>query len=284
MFSEDLYARIAADFPGDGPGEDASRPGGNEFIHPGFAARGAGLMLDNADEIVHVYTAVFPDQEIIEAIIRSGRRDALLVTLHAMGYNGLNDGNPFYELPAEYYKTLKDRHISLYVLRPPMEIEGKYSATMAFVRMLGLKVVGEYRGSDGVTAGVICNAAKQSAANFAEYVQIVVGHEVKLRLYGDDRIDGSLVAIVAGAGCRPQVPEDLARLQLNLYLTGYTCPSPIFPDVVEFHRQAQRLRLNVIGATRYSTEKFAPMALRGYFKGLGLGAEFIEGRHFLQDL
>ncbi len=53
---------------------------------------------------------------------------------------------------------------------------------------------------------------------------------------------------------------------------------------MEFHRIVLESKINVIGATHYSTEKYACMAMTGYFKKIGVEAEFLEGRYFLEDL
>jgi len=53
---------------------------------------------------------------------------------------------------------------------------------------------------------------------------------------------------------------------------------------VEFHRITEERKINVIGATHYTTEKYACMAMVGYFEKLGVQAEFLEGRFYLEDL
>lgn len=53
---------------------------------------------------------------------------------------------------------------------------------------------------------------------------------------------------------------------------------------MEFHRITEERKINVIGATHYTTEKYACMAMVGYFEKLGVQAEFLEGRFYLEDL
>ena len=53
---------------------------------------------------------------------------------------------------------------------------------------------------------------------------------------------------------------------------------------MEFHRIAENSKINVIGATHYSTEKFACISMVDYFKTLGLESEFLHGEYYLQDL
>ena len=53
---------------------------------------------------------------------------------------------------------------------------------------------------------------------------------------------------------------------------------------MEFHRIARESKINVVGATHYSTEKFACIAMKDYFSKLGVEAEFIEGVPCMEDL
>ncbi|WP_236878358.1 hypothetical protein [Clostridioides difficile] len=54
--------------------------------------------------------------------------------------------------------------------------------------------------------------------------------------------------------------------------------------MLEFHQIAKDNLINVIGATHYSTEKFACMSMVNYFKNLGLESEFLQGKYYLEDL
>ena len=52
----------------------------------------------------------------------------------------------------------------------------------------------------------------------------------------------------------------------------------------ETHKLEKINRINVLGGTHYSTEKYAPMKMCKYFNDLGLPAEFIEDEPDLYDL
>ena len=47
---------------------------------------------------------------------------------------------------------------------------------------------------------------------------------------------------------------------------------------------SQENEINIIGATHYSTEKFACISMVKYFESLGIPAEFLEGKYYLEDL
>ena len=90
--------------------------------------------------------------------------------------------------------------------------------------------------------------------------------------------------MAAGGGCIDFVGRELSELGVNTYLTGLTKPMPSFEPSLEFHRIAKESKINVVGATHYSTEKYACMAMEDYFAGLGIEAKFIEGTPFMEDL
>lgn len=285
MKARELYERLDKDFEIDkykdewGIGlED------NEFINPVFKERYIGVMLDNSDEIKKVYTSTFPDNIIIEEILNRNETDVLLFSHHAMGYDPTLEGFPFYNMPVENLKELKARHISFYVLHIPLDKNGDYSTSMSLARVLQLPVESEFCEYLGCKVGVICRADFTKITDFALHVKKTVGHDVKVRQYGDEIIKDKRIAIAAGGGCIDFVGRELAELGVNAYLTGLTKPMPSFEPGMEFYRIAKESRINVVGATHYSTEKYACMAMVDYFAGFGVEAEFIEGKPSMEDL
>jgi putative NIF3 family GTP cyclohydrolase 1 type 2 len=151
-------------------------------------------------------------------------------------------------------------------------------------KALQLPVVGEFCEYLGCKVGVICETDFTKLADFALHVKKVIGHDIKVRQYGYDIIENRRVAIAAGGGCIDFVARELTALGVNTYLTGLTKPMPSFEPGMEFHRIAKENKINVVGATHYSTEKFACIAMVEYFEGFGIEAEFIEGEPCMEDL
>jgi putative NIF3 family GTP cyclohydrolase 1 type 2 len=256
----------------------------NEFINPDFKERYIGVMLDNSDEINKVYTSTFPDSIILDEILNRNETDILLFLHHAMGYDPTLEGFPFYNIPVDYLKELKKRRISFYVLHIPLDKNGVYSTSMNLAKALQLPVESEFCEYLGCKVGVICRTDFTKITDFMLHVKKIVGHEIKLRQYGSEMIEKRRVAIAAGGGCIDFVGRELSELGVNTYLTGLTKPMPSFEPGMEFHRIAKESRINVVGATHYSTEKYACIAMEDYFAGLGIEAEFIEGVPCMEDL
>ncbi|UCG57681.1 MAG: Nif3-like dinuclear metal center hexameric protein [Phycisphaerales bacterium] len=284
MKAKELYETIGKDFEIDKYEDDWSFIEFNEFIDPGFKNRYIGVMLDNADEIEKVYTSTIPDTIVLDKILSLNETDILLFCHHAMGYDPTLEGFPFYNIPVDYLKQLKERRISLYVLHVPLDKNGPYSTSVNLAKALDLTVDGEFCEYLGCKVGVICETSFAKLADFASHVRDVVGHDVKVRQYGDATIEKGRVAIAAGGGCIDFVAREVSDLGVNTYLTGVTKPTPSFEPTMEFHRIARENRINVVSATHYSTEKYACMAMVDYFAGLGIEAEFVEGTPCMDDL
>lgn len=68
---------------------------------------------------------------------------------------------------------------------------------------------------------------------------------------------------------------------INTFITGITLLNDYSRKT---HDAAKKNGINIIGATHYSTEKFACMALCDYFKTLGLKCQFIEDKPVMEDM
>ena len=108
-----------------------------------------------------------------------------------------------------------------------------------------------------------------------------VGHDVSLYQYGDSNITENRVAVAAGGGNMLEVLHDVAREGINTFITGITVKNQMAEEVHAFEAEH---RINLLGGTHYSTEKFACMEMCRYFGKLNLACEFVEGWPILEDL
>jgi putative NIF3 family GTP cyclohydrolase 1 type 2 len=284
MKAKELYEKISKDFEIEKYKDDWSFVEFNEFINPEFKDRYIGAMLDNTTEIEKIYTSTFPDTEILDNVLDRNEIDILLLCHHAMGYDPTLEGFPFYNIPVCYLKKLKERRISFYVMHIPLDSNGTYSTSVNLAQEMQLRIIGEFCEYLGCKVGVICETEFTKLEDFALHLESTIGHAVKVRQYGDNIIERNIVAVAAGGGCIDFVAQELAALGINTFLTGCTRPMPSFEPNMKFHRIAKEDKINLVGATHYSTEKFACMAMVKYFEGLGVEAEFIEGTPCMEDL
>ncbi len=284
MKAKELYDKLDKDFGIRSLKDDWSFMRFNEYIAPDFRKHYMGVVLDNTAEVKKVYTAVFPDPDILERLIRTGQTDILLFSHHAMCYDPTMEGFPFYSIPEAYFLKLRQQHISFYMLHAPLDKNGEYSTSVNLAKALKLEITDEFCEYEGIQVGVLCKTEKKTPAELADHVKFIVGHEVKLMVHGDDIIRNGQVAVAAGGGSLGFVAKEISEIGINIYITGCTRPVPSFEPAMEFHRIVSECKINVIGATHYSTEKYACMAMTKYFSNIGIPAAFLEGRYFLEDL
>ncbi len=286
MIAVDLYNRLYKDFNLANMEDDWSFMNfDNSFITSEFRTKYMGLVVDNTQTIQKVYTVTFPDKELIKEIFDRDETNILIFSHHAMGYIATNEGFPFYDIPLDYLSEMKKRKISFYMLHSPLDNYGKYSTSVRFAKALKLDIIEPFcQYSPNIQAGVICSTSFEYIQEIQQLVERSIGHQCKLYRYGEEKIKDGKVAIAAGGGSYPFVAAEIAQKEINCYITGFTRPLPHFEPTIDFHRIAKNHMINVIGATHYSTEKFACMAMVDYFLKLGLKAEFLEGKVFLEDL
>ena len=99
--------------------------------------------------------------------------------------------------------------------------------------------------------------------------------------YGDNGIKDGIVAVVAGGGNQESILKETAAAGANTFLTGISTKNDFSKSAHEFAREH---RINILGGTHYSTEKFACIAMVDYFNKLGLPAEFIADKPVMEDL
>jgi putative NIF3 family GTP cyclohydrolase 1 type 2 len=262
----------------------------NRFIDPGFKNRNMGVVLDNTDEIKRVYTAAIPDPEILDKLLATNQTDLLLFSHHAMCYDPTLAGFPFYNIPEYYFTEFKRQRISFYMLHSPLDKNGEYSTSVNLAKHLELEITGEFcnikeYSDNGVfRCGVVCKTDFHTAGELAEHVRSKVGHDISLTGNGDDIILNNRIAVAAGGGNLGFVAEEIGDLGINMYITGCTRQVPSFQPTIDFTRVIKERKINVIGATHYSTEKYACIAMVNYFEKLGIQAEFLEGRYYPEDL
>jgi putative NIF3 family GTP cyclohydrolase 1 type 2 len=111
--------------------------------------------------------------------------------------------------------------------------------------------------------------------------QDAVGHEVNLYNYGNNEIKDRTVAVIAGGGNDADMLEEIAKAEVNTFVTGITVKNEHSKKV---HDYTEEHKINVLGGTHYSTEKFACISMVDYFKKVGLPSEFIEDKPVMEDM
>ena len=269
------------------------------FLCSNFTERCMGLVCDFTEEIDKVFTSVFPSERVLTKIINDDVAQAMLFVHHPSVWN-LPGG--FCPMNPDMLAVFRNRRVSIYNLHFPLDHYGMYSTNTTLARALGLDMINPFAETEGVICGVIGSAdgikrsdnvgntlealstdlrTELSTDELQERYAAVVGHETRLYRYGQKDIHNNTVAVCVGGGNQVWVLRELATKGINVLVTGLTVKNEYS---VGAHRFAKENGISLLGGTHDSSEKFACMAMCGYFESIGLPSEFVEDIPCFEDL
>jgi len=283
MKAEKLYQTLEKDFILPGLTDDWAgyMQEVEDFLSNNFKQRSMGVVCDFADEINKVYTAVFPTDDVLKKILDNGTENAMLFVHHPSIWDITKAPKVIQQMSRELLKQFRKKRISIYNLHVPLDNFGEYSTSKTLADALGIKIekpIGEYFGA---LAGVVGKTDCKTADELKSRLEKAVGHEVKLYPYGTGRIRNQRIAIAVGGGNNVDFLKEVTQNKVNTFITGI---SVLNEHSKPAHDYAKQNKINVLGGTHYSTERFACQAMRKYFEKLGLKCEFIPGKPGMEDI
>ena len=283
MKATQLYAKLEKDFITSALSDDWVRymEPVQDFLSGNFKKRSMGLVCDFAQKINKVYTAVFPSLKVMKEILAKNETDIMLFVHHPEIWDIRKAPKTFQQMDRKLLEKFREKRISIYNLHVPLDNFGKYSTGSALAKALEIKPEKPFAPYFGSLCGVLGRTKCKTVKELKEKFQQTVGHTVSLYKYGDDKIKNGLTAVIAGGGNSVEMLEEVAKAGANTFITGITVKNK---HSQKAHNYAQKHRINILGGTHYSTEKFACIAIVDYFKALGLPSEFIEGESGLEDI
>jgi putative NIF3 family GTP cyclohydrolase 1 type 2 len=281
MKATDLYERLEYDFIAPGLSDDWRLVWDSieDLVSANFKGRSMGLVCDFAAHIDKGYTAVFPSVHVCQRILADNTTDAMLFVHHPAVWDIRKAPHVFEQMDRESLLEFKNRRISVYNLHVPLDNFGEYSTSVSFARALDIKPIKPFAPYYGGMAGVFGTTDHRTIQELKTIFEKQVGHTVSFYHYGADEIQNGLVAVIAGGGLSEAI-EDIAAEKINAFVSGITAKNQFSSSA---HNFAERHRINVLGGTHYSTEKFACISIVEYFRSLGLPSEFISDEPVFAD-
>jgi putative NIF3 family GTP cyclohydrolase 1 type 2 len=282
MKSIELYNQLDRDFITDGLWDDWARymKDVNDYLSTNFKERSMGLVCDFADEINKVYTAVFPTEQVLQKIINDVIKDAMLFVHHPSIWDSRRP-DPFYQMDRSLLEKLKENGISIYNLHVPLDNFSEYSTSKTLADALDIQIEKPFAICRRALCGIIGKTECKSIEELHNKFSKVLGHNTSLYLYGDTSIREGRIAIVAGGGNNIDTVSEMIDNNVDVLITGISANNENYSDI---HSLEQKNRINVLGGTHYSTEKFACQKMCTYFEKLGLVSTFIEGEPVYEDM
>jgi putative NIF3 family GTP cyclohydrolase 1 type 2 len=283
MEAKKLYEQLEKDFIKSGLSDEWAKYMGEveDFLSDNFKKRSMGLVCDFAEKVDRVYSAVFPSKEVMQRILDENVQDAMLFVHHPSIWDIRKAPEVFQQMDRDLLQKFKDRRISIYNLHVPLDNFSEYSTSSTLAEALGINPEKSFAPYFGSMCGVFGKTDIATVQDLRKRFQKAVGHEVSLYNYGENEIKDRTVAVIAGGGNDADMLEEIAKAGVNTFVTGITVKNDHSKKEHDF---AEKHRINVLGGTHYSTERFACEKMCKYFEKLGLPCEFISGEPVLEDM
>ena len=278
-----VYQRLEDDFVTPAMSDDWARhmhPVA-DFLSDNFKNRSMGVVCDFTTEINRVYTAVFPSNAAMQQILDEEGQGAMLFVHHASTWDIRKAPEVFQQMNRDLIQQFKQDEISIYCLHVPLDNWGEHSTSITLAKALGIGPKRPFAPYLGAMAGVFGSIDCSSVQDMKLRFQEVVGHDVSLYNYGDMEIKDGTVAVIAGGGNTIDTLKEIADANVNTLITGIAVRNEWSEEA---HEYAEKHRLNILGGTHYSTEKFACISMTEYFRELGLPTKFIADEPVMEDM
>jgi len=258
----------------------ARMPNLDKYLHDDFKQSGMGLMCDFTNSIEKVYTTVFLSDRVLSRILSDNISNAMIFSHHPTNWDiEYHNGN--YAATGEYIAKLRERNISLYVLHHPLDNFSDYSTCKTLADSISMDIERPAFLYCGALCGVIGMVDCKNIGELHERYSKAMGHKTSLYQYGNEHIQGERIAVCPGGGNAPFIVNEMLSNNIRNLVTGVTIVNAYSKET---HALEKENRINVLGGTHYSTEKFAPMKMCKYFNRLGLPSEFVDDEPMLSDL
>lgn len=251
------------------------------FITNNFKKYSIGLVCDNAKEIKKVYTAVFPSERVMKFVLDKNENDVMLFVHHPLIWDIRKSPNVFSLMNERLLEEFRRKRISIYNLHAPLDNFGEYSTSVKLAETIGIKPEKPFAPYFGGLCGVFGKVKEKTVQELKINLEKAIGHKSRLYDYGTKEIKNNTAAIVAGGGNNLNILEEIVKENINTFVTGV---SVLNDYSQEAHKFAKNNKINILGGTHYSTEKFACIKMCKYFNKIGLQSEFIEDEPILEDL
>lgn len=252
-----------------------------DFVCDNFKYRSMGLVCDFAEEVDKGYAAVFPSSIVMEKILTDGVQNAMLFVHHPAIWDIRNLPQAFVQMDRILLEKFKQNKISIFNFHVPLDHFGEYSTSVSLARALNIQIIKPFALYRGSLCGIIGKTDMSLISDFKNNFENIMGHKCGMFQYGSKEIENGKLAVTAGGGNDVSVLREMIGEGVNVLVTGIIAKNEIFQAAHDFAREH---KINLLGGTHYSTEKFACMGMVDYFQNFGLPAEFVPDKPIMEDI
>ncbi len=253
----------------------------SDFICDQYKKRFMGLVCDHTQIINKVYTAVFPSNKVMQSVLDKNETDIMLFVHHPAIWDIRKAPQVFQSMDKNLLKQFIDKKISIYNLHSPLDNFSNYSTSVSLANKLDIKIDKKIAPYHGAMVGVTGITNFRNIKELKIKFESIIGHQVSFYKNDGDEIKNQKIAIVAGGGNNLEILKEVFDESINTFITGITAKNDHSKLAHDF---AKENKINILGGTHYSTEKFACINMCQYFQKNNLPSEFIDDTPVLEDL
>lgn len=245
-----------------------------EFVEPRYEGRWNGLMVRGGVEVERAVTCVFPSDRIVAGL----EPYTLLFSEHPLDFA---DEPGFLPLARESFERMRDLGIAFYHAHAPLDMHPEISPSRLVAEGVGLERLEEFFPiASGIPGGAaIAGESSLSLEGLAEALRAFLGEEIKVHVLTRPRQQAGRVVVVAGGGADRSMLEAALERGCQTFVTGNAATNCVLEivqrEVRAFRELADEEGVALIDAMHYGTEKPPQLAMVGWFRRLGLPAEFV---------
>ena len=283
MEANKLYKQLEKDFIFPGLTDDWSKETNDisEYISDQYKKRFIGLVCDNTKIINKVYTAVFPSDKVMQSVLDKNETDIMLFVHHPAVWDIRKTPQVFQSMDKNLLQQFKDKRISIYNLHAPLDNFSDYSTSVSLANKLDINIDKKIVPYHGAMAGIIGTIEFKNISELKTKFESIIGHKIGIYQNNGDDIKDQKIAVVAGGGNDLEILKEVFDEGVNTFVTGITAKNDHSKLAHDF---AEENKMNILGGTHYSTEKFACINMCQYFQKNNLPSEFINDSPVLEDL
>lgn len=241
-----------------------------------FLNERSGLMFDFAETVSCVYCVVFTTTEVFDRLLAMAEGPSLIFTHHPHNY--YEDSRGIRPFPEDYLKRFEEKEIAVYTIHAPLDVGLNICVSKSFADRLCLSNTKPFYEANGGYLGIMGTLDTADIDVMAQYVSRSLGIDT-VDVFNNGAEKG-FTAVVAGGGDQPGVLKKAKELGCTTYITGTAVHrwafEPVQKSNKEFHSLAKELKINLIGASHYHTEKCAVQDVATFLQEKGYQATFLE--------
>jgi putative NIF3 family GTP cyclohydrolase 1 type 2 len=217
----------------------------------------------------------------MQSVLAKNETDIMLFVHHPAVWDIRKAPQVFQSMDKNLLEQFKNKRISIYNLHVPLDNFSGYSTSASLANELDIKIDKKIVPYHSAMAGVVGTTKFKNIGELKAKFESILGHQVSFYKNDGDEIKNQKIAVVAGGGNDVEILKEVFNEGVNTFVTGITAKNDHSKLAHDF---AKENKINILGGTHYSTEKFACMAMCEYFKKNNLLSEFINDSPVLEDL